>query len=64
MSISKPSIWHNRLTTVEEMIGKAEIIRGKQILKQENMQAEIDVSPIDFELNRKKIALLMDGGWD
>ncbi len=45
------------------MIGKAEIELGKAIIK-ENLQAEIDASPIDQERSKAMLTLMMEGGWD
>ena len=29
-----------------------------------NLQEEIALSPMDLELNKAKVTLMMDGGWD
>jgi hypothetical protein len=63
MSLSNRSIWNRSFTKVEELIGKAQIVLGEQIMR-ENLQMEINASPMDETLNRKKITLAMDGGWD
>ena len=48
---------------MEEIIGKAEIVLGKEILK-DNLQKEIAISPKDTKLNKSKVTLCCDGGWD
>jgi hypothetical protein len=63
MSVSNRSIWNRCFTKVEELIGKAQIILGEKIMK-ENLEMEINASPMDATLNRKKVTLGMDGGWD
>jgi hypothetical protein len=63
MSLSRRSIWLDNFTDVEQEIGKAQIALGKKIIK-ENLQEEISLSPMDLELNKAKVTLLMDGGWD
>jgi hypothetical protein len=45
------------------MIGKAQIRLGKRIIRS-NLQKEIALSPMDLELNKAKVTLMMDGGWD
>ena len=63
MSVSRRSIWHHNFTQVEELIGIAQIRVGKDIIDK-NLRDEIALSPLDIELNRAKVPLLMDGGWD
>jgi hypothetical protein len=63
MSLSRRSIWLDNFTDVEQEIGKAQIALGKKIIK-ENLQEEILLSPMDLELNKAKVTLMMDGGWD
>jgi hypothetical protein len=53
----------DNFTDVEQEIGKAQIALGKKIIK-ENLQEEISLSPMDLELNKAKVTLMMDGGWD
>ena len=36
---------------------------GKKIME-ENLQAEIAASPVDTSINKGKVTLMMDGGWD
>jgi hypothetical protein len=49
---------------VEEQIDKAQILFGARILK-ENLQNEISAtSPMDTTLNKAKLMLTMDPGWD
>jgi hypothetical protein len=36
---------------------------GKKIISS-NLQEEIALSPMDLELNKAKVTLMMDGGWD
>jgi hypothetical protein len=50
-------------TDAEQEIGKAQIALGKKITN-ENLQKEISLSPMDLELNKAKVTLMMDGGWD
>jgi hypothetical protein len=45
------------------MIGKAQIGLGKTIISV-NLQKEIALSPMDLELNKAKVTLMMGGGWD
>jgi hypothetical protein len=63
MSLSNRSVWNNHFTEVEILIGKAQIRLGNFFIKQ-NLQNEIAVSPMDLTLNRAKVTLMMDGGWD
>jgi hypothetical protein len=63
MSLSRRSIWLDNFTTVEQMIGKVQIRLGKEIINS-NLQKEIALSPMDLELNKAKLTLMMDGGWD
>jgi hypothetical protein len=50
-------------TTVEEQIAKAIILLGERIMKQ-NLENEIAVSLSNTVLDKAKLALMMDGGWD
>jgi hypothetical protein len=61
MSLYRRSVWLENFTDVEQEIGKAQIALGKKIIK-ENLQKEISLSPIDQELNKAKVTLMMDGG--
>ncbi len=61
--LSRQSIWQYNFSKVEQMIGKAQIRLGKKIISS-NLQKEIALSPIDLELNKAKLTLMMDGGWD
>ena len=63
MSISRRSIWIDCFTKVEELIGKAQIRLAKKIMS-DNLQEEARLSPMNTEVNRKKVTLCMDGGWD
>jgi hypothetical protein len=63
LSLTNCLIWNNNFTGLEQMIGKAQICRGKKIINQ-NLQNKILVSPMDLTLNRAKVMLMMDGGWD
>jgi hypothetical protein len=63
MSISRPSIWNRCFTTVEELIGKREILLGETIIEQ-NLQDEIAVSEWDTILNKAKVTVCLDAGWD
>ena len=49
LSLSRRAIWINNFTKVEEIIGKAQIIIGEKIMKQ-NLQDEIQASPVDNTL--------------
>jgi hypothetical protein len=62
--LSRRSIWLDSFSKVEQMIGKAqEIGLGKTIISA-NLQKEISLSPMDLELNKAKVTLMMDGRWD
>jgi hypothetical protein len=50
MSVSKRAIWNDGFSKVEQLIGKAQICLGKQILHK-NLQQEIQESPMDLTLN-------------
>jgi hypothetical protein len=63
MLLSNGSIWNNHFTEVEILIGKAQIRLGNFFIKH-NLQNEIAVSPMDLTLNRAKVTLMMNGGWD
>jgi hypothetical protein len=63
MSLSRQSIWLDNFTEVKQKIGKAKIALGKKIIK-DNLQKEILLSPMDLELSKAKVTLMMDGGWD
>jgi hypothetical protein len=60
-SLSCRSIWLDNFSKVEQMIGKAQIGLGKKIINL-NLQKEIALSPMDFELNKAKVTLMMEGG--
>jgi hypothetical protein len=62
-SLTRCSIWLGNFSEVEQMIGKTQIRLGKLIISS-NLQKEIALSPMDLELNKAKITLMMDGGWD
>jgi hypothetical protein len=61
MLLSRRSIWLDNFTDVEQEIGKAQIALGKEIIKG-NLQEDISLSPMDLELNKAKVTLMMDGG--
>jgi hypothetical protein len=63
LSISKQSIWMVCFTIVEELLGKFQIWLGKNIIA-ENLKNEITLSPMNDELKKAKLTLMMDGGWD
>ncbi len=63
LSISKRSIWMRCFTIVEELLGKFQILLGKEIIA-ENLNNEIALSPKNDELKKAKLTLMMDGGWD
>jgi hypothetical protein len=63
MSLSSRSIWATTFTEVEELIGIAQIRLGKKIIAK-NLEDEIAVSPMNHTINRRGVALNMDGGWD
>jgi hypothetical protein len=63
LSISKRSIWMVCSTIVEELLGKFQIWLGKNIIA-ENLKNEIALSPMNDELKKAKLTLMMDGGWD
>jgi hypothetical protein len=63
MSLSNRSIWLNNFTHVEQMIGMTQIRIGKEIIHT-NLQNEIAASPMDLTLNKAKVTLMIDGGWD
>jgi hypothetical protein len=48
---------------VEELLGKFQIWLGKNIIA-ENLKNEIALSPMNDELKKAKLTLMMDGGWD
>ena len=50
-------------TKVEELIGKTQIVLAKKIMD-DNLQEEARLSPMNTDINRKKVVLCMDGGWD
>jgi hypothetical protein len=60
MSLSNRSIWLNNFMDIEQMIGKAEIC----LFFNQNLKNEIAVSPMDLTLNKAKVTLMIDGGWD
>jgi hypothetical protein len=63
MSLSHLSIWLDNFSEVEQMIGRTQIRLGKKIISS-SLQKEIALSPMDLELNKAKVTLMMDGGWD
>jgi hypothetical protein len=64
IDVALPSLhWLDNFTDVKQEIGKAQIALGKEIIK-ENLQEEILLSPMDLELSKAKVKLMMDGGWD
>lgn len=63
MSISRPSIWNRCFTTVEELIGKREILLGETIIEH-NLQNKIAVSEWDTLLKKAKVTVCLDAGWD
>ncbi len=63
MYILRRSIWIDCFTKVEELIGKAQICLAKKIMS-DNLQKEERLSPMNTEVNRKKVTLCMDGGRD
>jgi hypothetical protein len=54
LSLSRRPLWHTCFTKVEELIGKAQIARGEQILR-DNLQNKIRASPMDTTLNQAKV---------
>jgi hypothetical protein len=50
-------------TIVEEILGKFQIWLGKKIMAK-NLKNEIALSPMNDELKKAKLTLMMDGGWD
>jgi hypothetical protein len=50
-------------TIVEELLGKFQIWLGQNIIV-ENQKNEIALSPMNDELKKAKLTLMMDGGWD
>jgi hypothetical protein len=63
MSLTNRSVWMNSFSALEQLLGKAQIRLGKEILEQ-NLRDEIALSPIDPALDRAQVTLMMDGGWD
>jgi hypothetical protein len=63
MSVLRRSGWNRCFTTVEEQLGKAIILLGEQIMKN-NLKSEIAESPWDTVLKKAKLTFMMDGGWD
>ena len=61
--VSKRSIWIECFSKVEQLMGKYQIALGKRIIAQ-NLRYEIALSPMNNELQKAKLTLLMDGGWD
>jgi hypothetical protein len=62
-SLLRRSIWLDNVSEVDQMIGKTQIRLGKNIISS-NLQEEISLSLMDLELNKAKVTLMMDGGWD
>jgi hypothetical protein len=52
-------IWLANFTHVQQQIGKAQICL---VYINENLQKEIALSPMDLELNKAKVTLMMDRG--
>ncbi len=63
MLLSNGSIWLNNYTHTEQMIGKTQICIGKEIIDK-NLQNDIAASPMDLTLNKARVTLMIDGGWD
>jgi hypothetical protein len=63
MSILRRLGWNRCLTRVEEQIAKAIILHRERIMKH-NLEYEIAVSPWNTVLDKAKLTLMMDGGWD
>jgi hypothetical protein len=63
LSMPKPSIWMVCFTIVEELFGNFQIWLGKNIIL-ENLKNEIALSPMNNELRKAKLTLMMDGSWD
>jgi hypothetical protein len=61
--VSKRSIWIECFSKVEQLMGKYQIALGKRIIAQ-NLRYEIALSPMNNELQKAKLTLMMDGGWD
>jgi hypothetical protein len=63
LSISWRFIWIDCFTKVEELIGKAQILLGDKIMKN-NLQDEVALSLMNTTINWAKVTLMIDGGWD
>jgi hypothetical protein len=63
LSVSRRPGLNRCSTTVEEQLGKAIILLGERIMKK-NLENEIAESPWDYVLEKAKLTLMMDGGWD
>jgi hypothetical protein len=63
LPVLRRSGWNRCFTTVEEQLGKAIILLGERIMKK-NLENEIAESPWDSVLEKAKLTLMMDGGWD
>jgi hypothetical protein len=63
MSVLRRSGWNRCFTTVEEQLGKAIILLGERIMKN-NLENGIAESPWDTVLKKAKLTFMMDGGWD
>jgi hypothetical protein len=61
--VSKRSIWIECFSMVEQLIGKYQIALGKRIIEQ-NLRDEIALSLMKDDLQKAKLTLLMDRGWD
>ncbi len=61
--VSRRSIWMECFSKVEQLIGKFQIALGKKIVAK-NLRDEIALSPMNNELQKAKLTLMMDGGWD
>ena len=61
LSVSRRSIWMECFSKVEQLIGKFQIALGKKIVAK-NLRDEIALSPMNDDLQKAKLTLLMDGG--
>ena len=61
--VSRRSIWMECFSKVEQLIGKFQIALGKKIVAK-NLRDEIALSPMNDDLQKAQLTLLMDGGWD
>jgi hypothetical protein len=63
MSLTRRSIWQNSFSALEQLLGTYQIQLGQEIVEQ-NLRDEISMSPMNADLRRYMITLMMDGGWD